>query len=97
LGGDMYSSPDEEQRLFVMRLERYRLAVKAGFYSDWDSSIVYKGYRIVATGKNYEVYDGGTRMLGSVDLVVAKTWITCRVQDMSLAEALKVVRAERKK
>jgi len=87
-------STAEALRTEAMRLQIYRQAVLAGFYNEAPRNMPYKGYQIMSEDGNYLIFLGGQCLIRMVDIVVAKVWITCRVQNLSLTEALAVVRAE---
>ena len=86
-------SAKEAMRSESTRLEVYRLAVQNGFYNEAPATIGYKGYQIVPDGEHYFlVMQKGVSLIRLGSLLVAKVWVTCRVNNCTLLEANSIVR-----
>ena len=90
----MLSSPDEEQRLFGLRLERYRAAVQHGFFNESPDTIPYRGFHILSMDEKWHVMQNGTSLISVLTPHIAKVWVTCRLDNMAMADANRKVRAE---
>lgn len=87
-------SPAEAMRNPKSRMEAYRAAVRHGFYNEGPGTIAFRGFHIVPDGGRYLIMAGSQYMIGVKDLHVAKIWITCRLDNMSMVEANRKLRSE---
>jgi len=86
----------EAEKLLGTRLERYRLAVLAGFYNEGTDTQVYKGFQIVpSVDHTYLVMQNGVTLITVKALHIAKIWITCRLQGVGIVEANAIIKAEK--
>lgn len=89
-------SPAEAMREHTTRLEVYRQAVQHGFYNEGPGTIAYRGFHIVPESDGrYLIMRGSQYMIAMKEVHVAKVWITCRLDGLSLVEANLKLKAER--
>jgi hypothetical protein len=87
-------STAEAMRHMDIRLKVYRAAVQHGFYNEGPGTIAFRGFHIVPDGERYLIMRGSQYMIAMGSVHVAKVWITCRLDNVSLVEANRKLRSE---
>jgi hypothetical protein len=88
-------SAAEAMREHTTRLQVYRAAVQHGFYNEGPGTIAFRGFHIIPESDGrYLIMHGSQYMIAMKDVHVAKVWITCRLDNLSLVEANKKLRSE---